>query len=233
MIFIAVGVGDRIELVRGARLAGALEADDIEILRRTAALAEHVLVEHGLEHPHHPSGGLLREHAMLGAFRAIRDVALTIAHFLDDARLAVHAAIADRGQGARELERGDGHAVAERDVREIDVAPVLAVAEHAEALAGELDARARAEPEKLEPVVQPLRAEEQRDLRGADVRRSLDDAGGRQVRIEGVIGDRAPSDDNAAADLEFGVGLDHAVLERRGDREDLHHRACLECIGDR
>ena len=93
----------------------------------------------------------------------------------------------------------------------------------------------RAEAEPLERRRTACRAEPQRDLRGADVRRALDDAGDGQVRValrrRGSAGsptiELPPSRSNSVS------GVTDAVVERGRDREHLHHRAGLVRIGDR
>src|SRR5262249_60515489 len=103
------------------------------------------------------------------------------------------------------------------------------------ALARQLAAGARADPEAQEPVVVSLPAELARDLRGADVRRLLDALGDRDEAVPfGDVGDRVLAElQLPALDVDELGRRDRARVERRDHREDLHHRARLEGVAAR
>ena len=128
----------------------------------------------------------------------------------------------------------DRQPLAERDVREPDVAPLLDRAHDAGALARQADAGRLAEAEPHQRVGQPRRAPARRAilvapmlLENLNTSATVSDAVRMRV-VDRVLADHHP----AHQAVEAVVGLHDARLERGGDGERLHRRPGLERVGD-
>ena len=87
-------------------------------------------------HRQHLRGGAVREDLALRRRRAVEQRAVGVDHAVDDARLVIHAVVAERRECRGDLQRRDREPVAVRDRGELDVAPLGAVAQHPGLLAG-------------------------------------------------------------------------------------------------
>ena len=116
-------------------------------------------------------------------FRACRPVPER-AH---EARLHEHAAVGDRRDGRGHLQRRDANLVAHGDRRQRALAPPLRIGQHAARLARQVAGHALAEPEPPDVPAQPLGADAEADLDGADVARLHDHVGEAQDAVVVVL----------------------------------------------
>ena len=147
-----------------------------------------------------------------------------------------HAAVRDRGVGARHLEHGDADLLAERHRRQRERAPAGLVREDARGLAFELDARLLAESEGPDRLVERSAAERHRDVRDPDVRGVREDVPDRQraPAFSSVLVNRfRPDRERAAAAVDRVVERDRARVERRRGRHDLERRPRLVGVRER
>ena len=132
-------------------------------------------------------------------------------HGPEHPRLDVFAAVGDRAHGAEHLQRRHRDLVADRDVSQRAVGPLLRFPHDAGALAREVGRHRVAESVSLDEAAQPLGSDLESDLHRADVAGIGDDVAEGQDAVIGGVVDVAGADVNDA-----GARVDHRV-----DRHDL------------
>jgi len=132
------------------------------------------------------------------------------------------------------LNGGDRQAIAERERRVLDIAPVCVIVEATVSFAGQRDVGQRAEAETPQTFPQRLAFHRQRNLARSDVARFLDHAGDiERAEILDIANGVAPDLEMPRCCLDDGIWLVLPGFEPDRYRERLHRRAGFEQIGHR
>ena len=200
--------------LRGAGLAA-------DAITRRVGLLARALGDHQPQQAAHLVAGFLAEHPA-----ARRNLVLRVD--LEQRRGPIDAAVEQRRIASREMQRGDGDAMAEADGHRLEPGSSSARGQRAAAFS-QLDLDLVEEAHLLEEFLLPRGTDLLGDLRGADVGAFHHDLGDRAGAVEGVgVVDRPPGDMQfAGAIVHLAHRLDDPAIHRHRHGERLEGRSQL------
>ena len=204
--------------MRGAGLAGDAIAGDLGFGRRPAGQNDH------LQHPANRARGVRADH------RTARDRAIDL-----EQRHGLQLAVGrEHRVRSRQLKQVDRNAVSEGHGRLLDRTPALGRPQSARHFARKTGHRRGAEAGCGKRLPHRLGRQRERNLRGPDVRRFLDDLLDGQRSFAVCIVDGGAADrEGARRGVDDRTRTNLAGVERGGDRERLQRRSRLEGIDQR